>query len=262
MASRANWAKMTSTTGGSASLTLSSVSGFPTFAQAFGTGETSIEYVIEASNTREAGIANYNGTTHVLSGRVVTQAWDGASYGTAALNIPTSGVSIYCAPIHQRVAEVDPATGALLSPLGSASVTATTIPDGEIPPEKLADGTLQTVTELQDALGVPNTDGKECDLLITLYGVANGTYDLDPKASWPYTIDSLVLDSKDNTATATVKINGTNVTSLADVSVTTNISDTAATAANTVAAGAAVTITLADISTTADLVGKLRVTRG
>lgn len=107
MAGKANWAKMTTTTGGTSSLTLSAVSNYPTFTQAFGTGSTSVDYVIASEGLREAGTATFNGTTLVLSSRTVTQSWDGEAYGTSAIDFPTSGVEVYIAPIHQTIVSTD-----------------------------------------------------------------------------------------------------------------------------------------------------------
>jgi hypothetical protein len=250
MASRANWARMTSTTGGTGSLTLSAVSGQPTFAQAFGTGSTTVDYVIEAADTREAGTATYNGTTNVLSGRTVIQTWNGSAFGTTALNIPTTGVSIYCAPVYQRVAEADPATGELVTPLADESVTAA----------KLADGIVQTTTELQDDLGVPNTLGKRCELVYQFVGIANSTQVLDPKATFPYTIAKLNHEGSE-ALTANVRIGSTSVTGLSAVAVTTSNTDTSATAANVVAIGDRVTVIFTDIATTGNVTLKLVVDR-
>jgi len=146
--------------------------------------------------------------------------------------------------------------------IANDAVTAEKIPDGEIPVEKLEAADVITTAELQTALGVPATDGRKCDLLFSLSTIANGTYVLDAKATFPYTIDGLVIDSLNNTGTVAVQINGVSVTGLSAVSATTTLSDTNGTAANSVVAGNAVTLVFTSIATTASFVGKLRVTRG
>lgn len=148
---RANWAKATTATGGTGSLTLTSVTGFPTFPQAFGTGTSTVSYIIVSDGLREAGTASFNGTTGVLSSRTVTQAWNGTTYGTSALDFPTSGVEVFCAPIHQEVAYTDPATGYLAAAhmpaltgdvTTSAGAVATTIAADAVTDAKILDGTI------------------------------------------------------------------------------------------------------------------------
>jgi hypothetical protein len=148
---RANWVKATTTSGGTGSLTLASVAGSPTFAQAFGTGSTTVSYVISSSGLREAGTASFNGTTNVLSSRSVIDAWNGTTFGTSALSFPTSGVEVYCAPVHQEVATLIPATGLLTTAhvpaftgdvTNSAGSLAMTIANDAITNAKILDGTI------------------------------------------------------------------------------------------------------------------------
>lgn len=89
----------------------------------------------------------------------------------------------------------------------------------------------------------------------------NRTYTLDLSSPFPYTINSLVTQTAAGTATVAVQINGTNVTGLASVSVGTALTTTNATAANTVAANAKVTLVVSNVSGTSELAFALRYTR-
>ena len=89
----------------------------------------------------------------------------------------------------------------------------------------------------------------------------NRTYTLDLSAPFPYTINSLVTQTAAGAATVAVQINGTNVTGLASVSVGTTLTTTNATAANTVAANAKVTLVVSNVSGTSELSFALRYTR-
>lgn len=72
--------------------------------------------------------------------------------------------------------------------------------------------------------------------------VANGTYYFSLSAPFAGTINSLISITGAGTFTANVQINGTSVTGLAAVAVTSTKTTTAATAANTFAAGASITV--------------------
>lgn len=71
---------------------------------------------------------------------------------------------------------------------------------------------------------------------------ANNTYSLDSAAGFNYTINSVNIRTASGTITAAIKINGTNVTGLSAISVTSTPQDVAATAANTVVANDRVTV--------------------
>lgn len=276
----ATWAQMSVTSGGTGSLTLADYDALtPSFDDKFGSGSTSVSYIIvdRLVGRFERGTASFNGTTKVLSSRTVAESYTGGAYGTSAINVTTDAV-VFCGVNASKLAEdgtygiltvsSDGTVAALAAnavdtaAIQDEAVTAAKIPDGEIPVEKLVAADVLTTAELQTALGVPATDGRKVDLLFSLSSIANGTYVLDAKATFPYTIDGLVIDSLDNTGTVAVQINGTNVTGLSAVSATTTLSDTNATAANSVVAGNAVTLVFTSIATTASFVGKLRVTRG
>jgi hypothetical protein len=106
MASRANWAKMAVTVGGTGSITLAEVTNYPTLAKKHGSGSTSVDYVIfdDTTGIYETGTASYNGTTHVLSSRTVTESYTGGAYGTDAINVTTSAKVFSGLPIQATTA--------------------------------------------------------------------------------------------------------------------------------------------------------------
>lgn len=79
------------------------------------------------------------------------------------------------------------------------------------------------------------------------------TYTLCQYATTAGTIQNLIAKLASGTCTLAVKINGTDVTGLAAVAVTSTESTTAATAANAVAVGDTITVVASAISTPADL---------
>lgn len=91
---------------------------------------------------------------------------------------------------------------------------------------------------------------------------ADGTIVMDAKASFAYTIHSIRgLKTSAGTLTLSVQINGTNVTGLGGLSVTTTTQDATATAANSVAVGDRVTVVIASSSSPANLESTLQATR-
>lgn len=87
------------------------------------------------------------------------------------------------------------------------------------------------------------------------------TYILDQSAAYAYTINTLIVATASGTCTAAVKINGTNVTGISAVSVSSTPATGTASAANSVAIGDKVTLVLSSISSAADLSFTLKVTR-
>lgn len=91
---------------------------------------------------------------------------------------------------------------------------------------------------------------------------ANGTFTLAAKMTYAGTIDSLKgLKTSAGTGSVTIKINGTNVTGLATLSVTSTTQDATASAANTFVAGDRITLTIASVASAADLEFTLGYTR-
>lgn len=102
-------------------------------------------------------------------------------------------------------------------------------------------------------LTLPDVTGK----LVTSEVVANvfwkepvnDTISITPKAAFPSTIDQIRgLATSAGTVTLAIKINGTNVTSLSALAVTTTPQDVTATAAFTVAAGDEITFVTTSVS--------------
>lgn len=73
-------------------------------------------------------------------------------------------------------------------------------------------------------------------------------YGIAPGIRFPCTVKSVELYTDAGTATAACKINGTNITSLSSVSVTTTHTSTSATGANTMVAGDDLTLVLSSVS--------------
>lgn len=91
---------------------------------------------------------------------------------------------------------------------------------------------------------------------------ANGTIVLSAKAAFGFTINELRgLGTSAGTLSVSVQINGTNVTGLTSISVTTTAQDVSATGANVVAVGDRVTLIIASVSGAAGLEFTLRGTR-
>lgn len=111
MALNANWAKMSSSTGGTANLALVSISGYPSFTQAFGSANAEVYYVVSGAGRREAGMGTYyptNTTAGTLQRTTVVESWDGgAVYGNVAVNFDVVGVDVYCGPIAQYLVHAE-----------------------------------------------------------------------------------------------------------------------------------------------------------
>lgn len=92
--------------------------------------------------------------------------------------------------------------------------------------------------------------------------VGNGLYSFTLNAPYGFVINNASFKMESGTCTCAVKINSVDVTGLAAVSVTTSKVTTSATAANVVAAGARVTVTVSSAaSTPTKLQGNLNITR-
>jgi len=87
------------------------------------------------------------------------------------------------------------------------------------------------------------------------------TYVLELYAQYAYTINELKIISGLGTCTAAVKINGTNVTGISAVSVSTTIATGTSSAANTVAVGDKITLVITSPSTLDNLQASLKTTR-
>jgi len=92
-------------------------------------------------------------------------------------------------------------------------------------------------------------------------GIAATTYTLELYAAYAYTINELKIIADAGTCTAAVKINGTNVTGISAVSVSTVIATGTASAANTVAVGDKITLVTTSTSGLNNLQASLKTTR-
>jgi hypothetical protein len=113
-----------------------------------------------------------------------------------------------------------------------------------------------------DGVDANTDDWIEWDYRDIVAGTA-ADYDLDLKALVPYTIDSAVMRVDTGTLTVAIKIGSTAVTGLSAVAVDTDIDETAATGANTVAAGDKVMLSVSSTYTGAPTMirGKINITR-
>lgn len=92
--------------------------------------------------------------------------------------------------------------------------------------------------------------------------LANQTYIMITKAQFSFTINSINgLKCTSGTCTLAVKINGTNVTGMSAISVTSTAQDVSASGANTVAVGDQITFVVSSISSAVDILSTLNVTR-
>lgn len=126
--------------------------------------------------------------------------------------------------------------------LTNKSIDASEINSGTLPSARLG---LTALT-----LSIPGT------------GPANQTIYADAKAAFGYTINSILgAATSSGTIVLAVKINGTNVTSLSAVTISSSSADTSATGANTVNAGDQVTWVFSSNSSAADLRFTMKITR-
>lgn len=114
----------------------------------------------------------------------------------------------------------------------------------------------KTVAEVQALLGIDK-------LAITYTDSApvDGTVEVLVRAPFAFTINSFTADLDSGTVTVAVKINGTNVTGLSAVAVSSTKATTNGTAANTVAVGDVVALTFSSASTPIALRATINATR-
>jgi hypothetical protein len=95
----ANWVEGTSTTGGTGALTVSSVSGSPTFTSVWGSSGTRFVHysIVEFTDTTfatvakaENGVGSVALSTNALTRTRVFESWDGSAHGTSAVSFGTS----------------------------------------------------------------------------------------------------------------------------------------------------------------------------
>ncbi len=91
--------------------------------------------------------------------------------------------------------------------------------------------------------------------------IAAQTYTLELSAAYPYTINTLNIIAGAGSCTAAVQINGTPVTGISAVSVSTTIATATGSAANAVAIGDKVTLVISSPTTLDNLQASLKTTR-
>lgn len=91
--------------------------------------------------------------------------------------------------------------------------------------------------------------------------IAATTYVIEYYAAYPYAINQLKIIADAGTATAAVKINGTSVTGISAVSVSSSVATGTATAANSVAVGDKVTLVITSPSGLNNLQASIKTTR-
>ena len=127
---------------------------------------------------------------------------------------------------------------------------------------RLGAGTSGQILKTQGAGANPAWTSWTFDIALSQASPANSTIYLSAKASVGFTIDQIRgLRTASGTLTLAIQINGTNVTSLSGLSVTSTAQDVTATGANTVAAGDTVTAVITSVSSPADLRFSLKCTR-
>ena len=148
-----------------------------------------------------------------------------------------------------------------------ASLTASTLVylDSNKKLVSLAAGTDGQV--LQIASGLPAWVDKFKDMVENISfqdsntGISAQTYVIELYAAYAYTINQLKVIAGAGTGTVAVQINGTNVTGISAVNVSTSIATGTATAANTVAVGDKVTFVLSSPSGLINLQASIKTTR-
>ena len=91
--------------------------------------------------------------------------------------------------------------------------------------------------------------------------LAATTYVIEFYAMYGYTINSMKIISEAGTCTAALKINGTSVTGISAVSVSSTVATGTATAANTVVVGDKITIVTTSNSSLNNLQASIKITR-
>lgn len=91
--------------------------------------------------------------------------------------------------------------------------------------------------------------------------ISSKTYVIELYAAYPYNINQLKIKSASGTCTAALKINGTNVTGISAVSVSSTIATGTASGANSVSVGDTVTLVISSTSSLADLQASIKTTR-
>lgn len=159
--------------------------------------------------------------------------------------------------------------------IGSATGTATNITLG-IPGSATGDIWYRNASGFMTRLGIGSTSHmlsiasgipawqafvEQIDFQDINTSIAATTYTLVLYANYAFTINELKIISGSGTCTAAVQINGTNVTGISAVSVSTTIATGTASGANSVSVGQKVTLVITSPSTLDNLQATLKITR-
>lgn len=132
---------------------------------------------------------------------------------------------------------------------------------GDVTPADIRGVFTATFDALDGAAATSTIDYNKGQIAAEIAAPSNKTYTLDLSAPFPYTITALYVQSSAGTATCAVQINGTNVTGLTGISVSTTLNGGSALSANTVTLSNKVTLVVSAVSGAADLAYALRYTR-
>lgn len=132
---------------------------------------------------------------------------------------------------------------------------------GDVTPADIRGVFTATFDALDGAAATSTIDYNKGQIAAEISAPSNKTYTLDLSAPFPYTITALYVQSSAGTATCAVQINGTNVTGLTGISVSTTLNGGSALSANTVTLSNKVTLVVSAVSGAADLAYALRYTR-
>lgn len=120
----------------------------------------------------------------------------------------------------------------------------------------------QDLADLNDTAAARSNLGVAVDFISGhIETAANKSYVLDLYAAYAYTINELKIVSASGTVTAAVKIDGTNVTGISSVSVSSSEATGTASAANSVSVGNTVTLVFTSNSSALDVAFTLKITR-
>lgn len=142
--------------------------------------------------------------------------------------------------------------------------SAPTLSNPVVGTQSAADNSTKAASTAYADRAASNASGVVSALSLSIPGTgpANQTIYADAKAAFGYTINSILgAATSSGTIVLAVKINGTNVTSLSAVTISSSSADTSATGANTVNAGDQVTWVFSSNSSAADLRFTMKITR-
>ena len=123
------------------------------------------------------------------------------------------------------------------------------------------DGTGDTARAAGTKINASVTALAKAQICGEITAPANRSYILDLSAPFGYTITGLIIQTAAGTATCAVQIDAVTVTGLSGLAASTTIGGGTATAANTVATGAKVTLVVSGVAGASELSFALRITR-